>query len=233
MPHALVLRHMYSNSLFAIETMFRERGISFSYIEGFSTDLSTVDPLADDLWIILGGAMGVYEADIYPYLREEVRLVGERMKADKPMLGICLGSQLMATALGSPSYKGKQGPEQGFFPLTLTEAGKNSPLRHFDPALTRVLQMHGDTFDLPPGTTLLASSDQYAQQAIRVGKNCFGVQFHPEMDTLGFANTMVEDNGRFDIAQMKAQGERHLPSMEKQMRLFMDELFTIWGMTTA
>jgi GMP synthase (glutamine-hydrolysing) len=222
---------MYSNSLFTIETVFRRHGISFSYIEGFSTDLSSIDPQADDIWIVLGGVMGVYESPLYPYLTQEIRLIGERMKADKPMLGICLGSQLIATALGCPSYKGKKGPESGFFPLMLTEAGKQSPIRHFDPALTPVLQMHGDTFDLPPGATLLASSEKYTQQAFQVGRNCFGVQFHPEMNAPGFANTLVEDNGRIDVADFRAQGERHLDGMVRQMNLFMDELLEIWGIT--
>lgn len=228
MPRALVLRHMYSNNLYTIETVFRERGITFEYVEGFSVDLNTIDPLAADIWVVLGGSMGVYEADIYPYLNDEIRLIGQRMTADKPILGICLGAQLMSTALGCPSYKGPLGKELGFLPLTLTDDGNDSPVRHFDPAITPVLQMHGDTFDLPGGTVLLASSALYPHQAFRAGKNGFGIQFHPEFNRLGFDNMLVEDNGKIDVVTLREGGKRYLCGMEKQMNLFMRDLLDIW-----
>ncbi len=230
MAKVLALRHMYSGSLFNLQTIFESQGFSTEHVEGYATDFSRIDPLEPDILVVLGGAMGVYEADLYPYLHEEIRILKARIAADRPTLGICLGAQLMAASQGCRVFKGAQGKEKGFLPLTLTPEGKSSPLRHFDSNLTNVLQLHGDTFDLPVNATLLASTELYANQAYRLGNNCFAVQFHPELNHAGFENFLVEDNGRIDVAAFRASAEKNLPVMEKQTEKFILDLLQIWGL---
>lgn len=229
MPHALVIRHMYSGSLFTIEESFREKGIDFTYAEGFSTDLSKIDALAPDILVVLGGAMGVYEKHLYPWLEHELNIIRKRVEADRPYFGVCLGSQLLAASQGCDVYKGAQGREYGFLPVQVTEAGQQTPIRHFDESKTRVLHMHGDTFDLPANATLLASSALYKNQAYSIGKNCFAVQFHPEFNQIGLENTLVEDCGNVDVVQMRKDGERYLPAMVGQMKSCLDDLYKIWN----
>ena len=224
----LAIRHMFSGNPFNIETVFDAHDFNTSLIEGFSTDISSIDPLEPDIVLVMGGAMGVYEADLYPYLHDEIALLKARIAADRPTLGVCLGSQLMAASQGKRVYKGENGKEFGFFPINLTEAGKETPLRHLSADLTRVLHMHGDTFELPDNATLLASTDLYKNQAYRIGQNCFGVQFHPEVEYVGFENLLVEDNGRIDVAAFRAEGQKYLPTMEKQTTLFVNDLIKIW-----
>jgi GMP synthase (glutamine-hydrolysing) len=126
--------------------------------------------------IVMGGTMGVYDADRYPFLVEEVRLLREALSAGLPTLGVCLGSQLLASAGGALVYPGAAGIEIGWHPVT----------RHADdpwlagwPASFEPLAWHGDTFDLPDGATLLASSRLYPHQAFRLGSG-LGLQFHVE-----------------------------------------------------
>lgn len=224
----LAIRHMFSGNPFNIETVFDAHDFHTSLIEGFSTDISSIDPLEPDIVLVMGGAMGVYEADLYPYLHDEIALLKARVAADRPTLGVCLGSQLMAASQGKRVYKGENGREFGFLPINLTDAGRDTPLRHLSSDLTRVLHMHGDTFDLPDNATLLASTDLYKNQAYRIGQNCFGVQFHPEFDHVGLENLLVEDNGRIDVTAFRAEGRKYLPAMERQVTLFVNDLIKLW-----
>jgi GMP synthase (glutamine-hydrolysing) len=224
----LVLRHMYSADLCSLETIFNERGFKITKVEGFSTDISQINPLAYDAVIVLGGAMGVYQADLFPYLNDEMELIRKCVAADHPMLGICLGSQLTAGALGQKVYKGTAGKEIGFMDIELTDAAHQTPLRHFDKSKTKVFQWHGDTFDLPPEATLLASSKQYKNQAFRIGKNIFATQFHPEIDSNGLFNTLVESCNETDVIGIRKQAESDLEKMVSQLRLFVGDLLTHW-----
>lgn len=230
MTSVLVIRHQYSVSLFKLETIFKEQGFDYRYVEGYATDLSKIDALEPDLLVVLGGSMGVYQAEMYPYLNEEIRILKERVAADRPTLGICLGSQLMAASQGKPVYKGKAGSEMGFKPLQVTAEGMKTPMKYFDAAAGDILQLHGDTFDLPDNATLLASSDLYANQAYRIGKNCFAVQFHPEFDQVGYESLLVELCGQVDVPAFREAGKKHLAVMERQTTRFMTDLFDLWGL---
>ena len=119
-----------------------------------------------DLCIVLGGPMGVHDGAAYPFLSRELELVRSRLGEGRPLLGICLGAQLMAQALGAAVYAGKA-KEIGWGGLQLTEAGAASPLAALRGA--PVLHWHGDTFDLPPAATLLASTDITPHQAFQAG----------------------------------------------------------------
>ena len=136
-------------------------------------------PEADAL-ILMGGPMNVDETQKYPFLAKEVDLIGKMIQDEKPVLGICLGSQLIAKALGSRVYPNKS-REVGWHPLELTMAGILDPLFKNFPNNTDVFHWHGDTFDLPKGAVHLASTEKCRNQAFLWGKNVYALQFHLEV----------------------------------------------------
>jgi GMP synthase (glutamine-hydrolysing) len=130
--------------------------------------------------LALGGPMSAWDDQRFPFLAKEAQLLGEAARAGVATLGVCLGAQLLARGLGARVYAGPQ-PEMGIAPITLSDAGKADRLLvPFDGK--EVLHWHADTFDLPEGATLLASTSRYANQVFRVGEKAYGVQFHVECD---------------------------------------------------
>lgn len=130
--------------------------------------------------IIMGGPMNVYEEDEYPFLKEEDRLIKEALSKKIPIIGICLGAQLMAKAAGAKVTKGGK-KEIGWYPLYLTEEAKTDPVFRGLPKEVEVFQWHGDTFDIPKGAVRLASSGLFPNQAFRIGDNAYAFQFHIEV----------------------------------------------------
>ena len=128
---------------------------------------------------MLGGPVGVYDTGSYPFLIDAIELLKDRLAANRPTLGICLGAQLMAAALGAGVAPGDE-KEIGFAPLNLTETGGQSPLAHL--ANAPVLHWHGDSFAIPNGAEKLAETPACANQAFALGPNILGLQFHPEAD---------------------------------------------------
>ena len=139
-------------------------------------------PSADSLdgLIVLGGTMGVHDAAAYPHLAAEQRLLAAACARGIPVLGVCLGSQLLAAALGARVVRGPA-PEIGFGAVTLTRDGARDPILGPSGPSFDVFHWHGDTFDLPPGAAHLAASAAYAHQAFSVG-SAYGFQFHLELD---------------------------------------------------
>ncbi|AQR73528.1 glutamine amidotransferase [Sphingomonas sp. LM7] len=172
------IRHIAFEDLGFFEAPLLRAGYTVRYYDAGTDDLATIDPLATPLLVVLGGPMGVYEEDIHPFLTQELQLIATRIAAGKPILGICLGAQLIARAAGGRVYPGPA-KEIGFAPISLTSEGAASPLGYVAPDQP-VLHWHGDTFDLPEGATLLASTDAYANQAFAIGANVLALQFHLE-----------------------------------------------------
>lgn len=173
----LALRHVPFEDLGLLEPLLAERGHGVRYIDVPVSDVAALDPLAPDLLVVLGGPIGVYQNDVYPFLDDEIRLIDVRLAAHKPTLGICLGSQLMARALGARVYA-TGAKEIGWAPVTLTAEGRASCLKHLDGIA--VLHWHGDTFDLPGGATRLASTPLTTNQAFSLGDYALALQFHAE-----------------------------------------------------
>ena len=138
-----------------------------------------------DALAVFGGVMGVYEADRYPFIEESKRLVRQFHDAGKPVMGVCLGSQIVASAFGAPVYRMKERlvtPEEwGFLPQTWeAEAARDPLLSGAAPGL-RTMHWHGDTFDLPDGATRLSTRETCPNQAFRMGDKTYAFQFHLEV----------------------------------------------------
>ncbi|HEV2650183.1 MAG TPA: glutamine amidotransferase [Rhizomicrobium sp.] len=181
----LALRHVTFEDLGAFEATLLDGGYAVQYADLGLDDLSSFD--TPDLLAVLGGPIGAYESDIYPFLDDEIALIGRRLQAGLPTLGICLGAQLMAGALGARVYPGR-GKEIGWKALTLTPAGRAvlAPLDGLP-----VLHWHGDTFDLPPGAINLAATDLCDHQAFAIGRHALAFQFHPEAQQKGFERWLI------------------------------------------
>jgi GMP synthase-like glutamine amidotransferase len=174
----LVLQHIACEPPAAYEDELRSRGLDIDRVM-----LDQGDPLPDSGdyagTIVMGGPMGAYEDDAHPWLVEEKRRLREAVEAGHPVWGVCLGSQLLAAALGARVYAGSE-PEVGLLDVELTGAAAADPVFGAAPRRFPTLQWHGDTFDLPAGATLLASSPAYENQAFAY-RNAYALQFHLEV----------------------------------------------------
>jgi GMP synthase (glutamine-hydrolysing) len=190
MKRALIIRHVPHEGVAGYRLPIEEAGYELSRVDVGDPAFSTVDLVEPDLVIMMGGPMGVYEQARYPWIGCQLRRLARRLEADRPTLGVCFGSQMMAAALGAPVFAGPV-KEVGFAPIALTEAGAASPLRHLQGA--SVLHWHGDTFDLPDGVERLAETPAYANQAFRRGPHLLALQFHAEMGEDPRLDAWLED----------------------------------------
>ncbi|MGK2741379.1 glutamine amidotransferase [Tepidicaulis sp. LMO-SS28] len=225
---ALALTHVAFEDAGLLAPVLAERGIALIYADVPVTALDTLDVISPDLLIVLGGPIGVYEEEDYPWLKTETALIAQRLAAQKPTLGICLGAQLMAKALGAKVGPGKA-KEIGWAPLALTEAGKASPLKHVDGAKTPVLHWHGDTFDLPDGAARLASTEICETQAFAIGTHALGLQFHLEAYGQALERWFVGHTAEIgatpgvSVAGLRTDTREFSDGLERQGRLALNE----------
>jgi GMP synthase-like glutamine amidotransferase len=178
MADVLALQHISCEPPAAYEDELLDRGLELARVE-----VDEGEPLPD--WrgfaaiVVMGGPMGAYEDGAHPWLAPEKRLIREAVEADVPVWGVCLGAQLLAASLGAEVHPGPE-PEVGILPVELTPAAADDPVFRHAPARFPALQWHGDTFALPEGARLLASSPAYPHQAFAVGRS-YGIQFHIEV----------------------------------------------------
>jgi GMP synthase-like glutamine amidotransferase len=172
--------------------------------------------------VLLGGAPGVYQADEYAYLKYEFQLVEQALAAKLPMLGLCLGSQILARVLGAQVYPGQAGREVGWCDVSLLASALQDKLLHLFPSQFRVFQFHQDTFEIPSGCVHLAESTQYPNQAFCYQDFAWGLQFHLEMDAPVIQacapvleqELLASDIRNITVAQMIADAELLAPSVQ-------------------
>jgi GMP synthase (glutamine-hydrolysing) len=153
------------------------------------------DPFDLDFLIIMGGPMGIYEEKKYSWLKEEKIFIEKALEANKKVLGICLGAQLIADVLGAKVYKNRY-REIGWFPVRLTKQGRNSRLLDNIPSGLMVFHWHSDTFDIPDNAIHLFENDACRNQGFQYGNNVIGIQFHLEVEKADITRwfTLPDDN---------------------------------------
>ena len=225
---AVALRHVAFEDLGLLAPIMAREGWDVSYCEAAVDDLSHPSIKNAHLVIVLGGPIGVYETNDYPFLTAELALIEHRLSHDLPTLGICLGSQLMARALGSRVFKGKV-KEIGWGAIELTEEGRSSCLKPLQEDDAVVLHWHGDTFDLPREATRLASNRNYENQAFAFGRNSLALQFHLEADPRQLEEWYVGHTSelaatQISVADLRAATQRHRSGMAQRA----DRIFSDW-----
>lgn len=205
--------------------MLNRAGYNVHYCDIGVDELWTLEPVKSELVIALGGPIGAYEDGKYPFLREEVDLLEQRLAAGRRRIGICLGAQLMARALGARVYPALE-KEIGFKPLILTGDGRASCLAAFDDV--PVLHWHGDTFDLPQDATRLASTPACENQAFSYGPNAIGFQFHPEAGGPGFERWLIGHavelaQAGIDVPALRAEHQARSLDLQRRAAACLDD----------
>lgn len=225
----LALRHLAFEDLGLLAPLLRERGYArIEYRDAGVDPLDSADEFeAADLLVVLGGPIGAEDELHYPFLADEQRLIARRLASGRPLLGICLGAQLMARALGAavrPMLHGRK--EIGFAPLALTEAGRASPLAAL-PAGLPVLHWHGDQFALPAGLASLAETALCPHQAFMPHPRALGLQFHLEADPRRIEQWLIGHAAELgqagvDIAALRRDAALHGPALADGLARVLD-----------
>lgn len=223
MKTALILQHVAFEDAGTLGEVLVEAGFTLETQDSATADFSTLRADSCDFLVILGGPIGVYEREIYPFLDAEMELIRRRVELGLPLIGICLGAQLMAAALGGRVYPGANGKEIGWHPIqSASDAAELAEL--LEPGVS-LLHWHGDTFDLPPGAKLLASTDKYPHQAFTVGRAALGLQFHPEVTALGLERWFVGHacelaHAGLSVPALRAATRNEAPRLQNAARRF-------------
>ncbi|MCX7428539.1 MAG: type 1 glutamine amidotransferase [Planctomycetia bacterium] len=175
-----VLRHVPRETLGILEHVFLDAGLDWRYVDLFDAVSERLDLAGAAGLVVLGGPMSVNDVDANPWLADEVRWIRQAVDAELPVLGICLGAQLLAKSLGA-KVRANPVKEIGWYRLELTEEAAGDPLFGGCGARYTVFQSHGDTFALPDGAVHLARGEECENQAFRRGRLAWGLQFHIEM----------------------------------------------------
>src|SRR5437764_2100927 len=178
MRQVLILQHSWADHKGYVGNILEEYDITHDIVH--VTEETLPDPRTYAAIVAFSGAQHVYESDKYPYFTQEKVLIRRAAEQDIPFLGICLGSQLLASALGA-AVKRHSTPEIGFFEVPFTREGESDPLYKGLPGYQKVFHWHEDTFDLPSGAVLLATNEHTKNQAFRYGRHAYGVQYHIEL----------------------------------------------------
>jgi GMP synthase-like glutamine amidotransferase len=187
MASCLVIQHVAPEGPYAIGAALERLGVTVDVRRTFAGDRLPADLEGVDGLVVMGGPMSAASDEGFASRTVELTLIIGALEERMPVLGVCLGAQLLALAAGGRVYPGARGPEIGWGEVSLTEQHDEDPLLQGLPDRLNVLHWHGDTFDLPPSAVLLASNQNYPAQAFRLAESAWGVQFHLEIDELAVA----------------------------------------------
>lgn len=225
MKTAVALQHLAFENSGLIENILAQRGYRLQNCDATLDNLTKIQIDKSDLVIILGGPIGVYDEKQYPFIKDELALIEQALKLHKPMIGICLGAQLIATAMGA-KVKSMGRKEIGFSCLELTEAGKKSPLGLID--TTPVLHWHGDEFEIPQQATRLAETPICPNQAFSYD-NVLALQFHLEANLDYFEHWLVGHACELAQAKIVPVGLRDAAEKYKgALRQKAENVFNAW-----
>ena len=217
MSTVLVIQHVPHEGPGTFEPVFKRAGCSLLPV--LASDPTAHWPDLRELAgiVLMGGPQSVYEQDRYPYLTRELALLRQALKQELPILGVCLGAQLLAAALGAKVTQNPAGKEIGWYPLTREPGADGDPLFEFFGQTETVFQWHGDAFALPKGAVRMSSSPLCQEQAFRYGDHAYGLQFHVEVTESMIrawmqanAKELVALRGIIDPAAIRRQNPRHL-----------------------
>jgi GMP synthase (glutamine-hydrolysing) len=232
---ALAVRHVHFEDCGTLGDVLVERGFTVRYLEAGRHALNNLDVATADLVISLGGPIAVYDGDRYPWIRDELNLIERSLARQKPILGICLGAQIVAHALGARVYPAPI-KELGWKPLLLTEEGKTSAIASLAPEVTSLLHWHGDTFELPQRATLLASTLEAPHQIFEWGNRVLAFQCHPEIRAsdieawlIGHACEIAGTPGT-NVEQLRRDTARFAPALARQSRRAFNDWLTSVGL---
>jgi GMP synthase (glutamine-hydrolysing) len=230
MPTVLAIRHLGFEHLGVWHAALENRGFAIHYVDPAHENLDALDATEPDLLIVLGAPIGAFDDELYPFLTSEVRLIERRLASGQPLLGICLGAQLMARTLGA-NVAPMAEKEIGYTPLSLTEAGEHSPLSALGD--WPVLHWHGDQFDMPAGATLLAATEHCPHQAYSLGPNVLGLQCHLETDAAEIEAWLVGHSAELiasgrDPRAIRADAERFGPQLAERSAAVLGAWIEAW-----
>lgn len=223
MKTAIAVRFLAFEDLGTLEPILREHGYSIRYLDAGVDDLDAID--GADLAVVLGGPIGANDGGRYPVIDQIIPVLVRRIAQGRATLGVCLGAQLIARALGASVAPGA-GTEIGFGPVVLTAGGTRSVLRHLDSR--PVLHWHNDRFEIPADATRLAATAICDNQAFLYGSNVLALQFHLEVPArslerwlIGHADALAAAG--IDPRSLRADAAVHAPAMEEGARLVFAE----------
>jgi GMP synthase (glutamine-hydrolysing) len=230
MAKILVLQHHPVENLGTIADALEEAALAWQYVRVHEGHPVPGDMKGAGGLIVMGGPMGVYQADRYPFLRDEMRLIESAAKDNLPILGVCLGAQIVAAALGANVTKNPAGKEIGWHPVSLSAAANEDRLFTGVAAKITPFHWHGDIFELPAGAVSLAESDKTPCQAFRYGDNAYALQFHLEVTGDAVAAMAAEwprqlEREKISADQMIAASEKH----SADIRNVADLVFGRWA----
>ncbi|NRA00549.1 MAG: gamma-glutamyl-gamma-aminobutyrate hydrolase family protein [Myxococcales bacterium] len=226
MPRLLVFQHVAFEILGTLNPLLKKSGFRIRYVN-FERDPDAV-PNVDGYHglVVLGGPMNVDQVEAHPHLAAEVSAIRQAIEGDIPVLGICLGAQLIARALGAPVTVNPE-KEIGWYDVAVSDAGREDPLFAHFADTEKIFQWHGDTFAIPAGATHLASTPSCRHQAFRHGDKVYGFQFHMEVDeplierwlTVPVHQEEIRaSDGRIEPDRIRAETDTHIRSLKRLAR---------------
>jgi GMP synthase (glutamine-hydrolysing) len=228
MQEILIFQHDPFEDLGVFAEVLERQGASYRVIRLFHGETPTEDWEQTKALIVLGGPMSVQDEEAYPFLRWEKRIIHAAADEGVPILGVCLGAQLIASTLGTSVYHGPV-MEIGWSSISITPYGQVDSLLGYLPENATVFQWHSDGFDLPAGAIRLASSTNYENQAFRLGRTIYGLQFHLEV-TPRMIERWIEERSK-DLARapyvlpdkIRADTQNYAPTLKYYGERFLAE----------